>query len=490
MITSVILSFASTLTPMATGTQSGAAISTATNPTRAQTAQQKKAPRLIRDLNGKVLGDEATADLALGGDFYNPFVGRRSATAYLYGTWEVTLNDTGTAWQEKFLIGLPRHPQWPTPMLVAFHGWGSTQEDIIIRTRYFQKAMARGWVVVAPLGAHQFNYSIDYSQKNTEAVLDWVMSYFAIDSDRIYGVGFSMGGGSVSTYAARHQDPTHARFAAIVDHTGTVSIRDIWTHALDKSLLEHELMFEGSPMQVPFRYQSASVIDLDASGQIDPNADLARNLIRTPVKVFAVAGDPNAHLVEESIDFHGHLTGLGGTPQLEIDPGTTHRWTNLPEDEALDWLQQYRLVERAFGTVAYCWQGDRRGHPGRAQVVDRRGHRPRPAARRRAAAGRGAHPGLGARTTVQMDADPVALTAPGRGLRVGARRAGVAGAGRAGRRGDRGGRLLARAAQPRRGVHGPDRPPRRAGGHRMSTTTRRPDAPTSTRRRRRRSRRC
>ncbi len=346
MITSVILSFASTLTPMATGTQSGAAISTATNPTRAQTAQQKKAPRLIRDLNGKVLGDEATADLALGGDFYNPFVGRRSATAYLYGTWEVTLNDTGTAWQEKFLIGLPRHPQWPTPMLVAFHGWGSTQEDIIIRTRYFQKAMARGWVVVAPLGAHQFNYSIDYSQKNTEAVLDWVMSYFAIDSDRIYGVGFSMGGGSVSTYAARHQDPTHARFAAIVDHTGTVSIRDIWTHALDKSLLEHELMFEGSPMQVPFRYQSASVIDLDASGQIDPNADLARNLIRTPVKVFAVAGDPNAHLVEESIDFHGHLTGLGGTPQLEIDPGTTHRWTNLPEDEALDWLQQYRLVNR------------------------------------------------------------------------------------------------------------------------------------------------
>ena len=58
-------------------------------------------------------------------------------------------------------------------------------------------------------------------------------------------------------------------------------------------------------------------------------------------------------------------------------------------------------------------QGDRRGHAGPAEVVDRCGHRPRATARRRAAAGGGTHPGLGELRDrrCSMDADPVALTA-------------------------------------------------------------------------------
>ncbi len=304
----------------------------------------------IRDLNGKVIGDSRAPELALGGNLNNPYNPRVQARAYLYGTWEVTLSDTGTIWQETFLIGKPKIPLSPAPLLVMFHGWGNSHWDIAVNTHYFQKAMARGWMVVAPMGAHKFNFSIDYSQQNTEAVLGWVLDNFNIDRTRIYGVGFSMGGGCASTYAARHLDPDHARFAAIVDHTGTVSIEDVWTNSTNHSILENELMFQGPPTQYPFRYQQASVIDLDASGNIDPDADLARNLIRTPMRAFAVSGDPNAHLVNQTSTVHSHLIGLGSNPELEIDSGNQHAWTTLNEDSVLTWLASKQLTDPTPGT--------------------------------------------------------------------------------------------------------------------------------------------
>lgn len=358
MLTTALLSFfattaaPTTATPYNATTSAPAATTVAKTeaPARTTRLEQKKNPRPIRDLDGVVIGDESEADIALGGNYYNPLAGQASGSPYLYGTWQVSLNDTGTGWQENFVIGLPRSPQWPIPLLVAFHGWGNTEKDIVLRTKFFQKAMARGWAVVAPLGAHKFNQCIDYSQTNTEAVLDWVTSHFAIDSERVYGVGFSMGGGNASAYAARHLDPDHARFAAVVDHTGSVSIRDVWTHANDKSLLENPLMFGGSPTAYPFRYASASVIDLDSTGWIDPAADLARNLVRTPIRMFGVTNDPNAHLITQTTDFHGYLTGLGGTPELQINSGSTHSWSTLDEDQVLDWLSTKSWTEPAFGT--------------------------------------------------------------------------------------------------------------------------------------------
>src|SRR6185503_19069205 len=72
-------------------------------------------------------------------------------------------------------------------------------------------------------------------------------------------------------------------------------------------------------------------------------------LVRTPLRIFAVSGDPNAYLVTESTSFHGYLSSLGGTPELVIHAGTNHSWSNLNETETLDWLQTHQLVEPAPG---------------------------------------------------------------------------------------------------------------------------------------------
>ena len=313
--------------------------------------QAGRRAREIRDLQGKRIGSEDDPEAALGGNYSSGLGPRATARATLRNrVWEVTLTNTGTGWDEKFLIGVPRQPLIPAPLLVGFHGYNSNHWNVAVKTSFFRDAMRRGWIVVTPLGAHEFNYGIDYAQQNIEAVLDWVATYLMIDPERIYGVGFSMGGGGAAAYAARHLDPNHPRFAAVYDHTGTVSIEDVWTHASDTTLLENPLMFGGSPSQFPFRYQQASVIDLDASGMIDPEADLARNLVPTGVKIFAVDNDPLQHLVVQSQLLDQHLSSLGGQPQLEIVRGTVHTWNTLSEQAVLNWFHPQRFEMPPLGT--------------------------------------------------------------------------------------------------------------------------------------------
>jgi pimeloyl-ACP methyl ester carboxylesterase len=283
------------------------------------------------------------------------------------GVYEFVLNETGTTWQEPFLLGVPPVPAGPdAPLLVVFHGWGNTHNSILTQTSYFHEARQRGWYIVAPLGAHKYNYAIPYAQQNVQAVLDWVTEFLPVDESRIYGVGFSMGGGNVTNYAARHLDPDHARFAAIVNHTGTVSIRDVFYNAVDTSLLEHVDMFGGTPTQLPFEYARSSVIDIEPNFPApDQQADLARNLVGLPMFTFAAKSDPLQHLVRETRIFTRWMWRLGGTPRMKLENGALHSWDTLDEWSACQFLSQHTLDDSPQGTHSlladrdagyYCFQ--------------------------------------------------------------------------------------------------------------------------------------
>ena len=82
----------------------------------------------------------------------------------------------------------------PAPVLTLFHGYGEHLRDTVLRTDLVDEAMSRGWLVFAPLGAHEFNYGIDYAQDNIERAFEFIGARLPLDLDRIYGVGFSMGG--------------------------------------------------------------------------------------------------------------------------------------------------------------------------------------------------------------------------------------------------------------------------------------------------------
>ena len=266
------------------------------------------------------------------------------------GIYSMVMDATGTEWQESFLLGVPSNPLDPAPLLVSFHRYSASERDTFVNTNLFEEAMERGWYVLAPLGAHELNYGVPYAQENIRVVIDWVSELARIDQERIYGIGFSMGGGCALNFAATNLDPDHAMFAAVVNHTGTVSIRDLWHRATDISVLEHPLMFNGSPYEQPFAYQRASTIELTPWSGVNQQTDLARNLGHVPVQTWCSTTDPLQHLVRQTRALLRHLMRFGADVNPNESRGNLHRWETLNEIEALDFLEAQRLELPTEGT--------------------------------------------------------------------------------------------------------------------------------------------
>jgi poly(3-hydroxybutyrate) depolymerase len=266
--------------------------------------------------------------------------------------YELTITNTGTPWQESFLFQVPAVPaSMDVPVLVVFHQFGVSHFDVSAHTGFLQEAAARGWYLVAPLGATQINFSSIDSQINTQVVLKWVLQFFNVDRERIYGVGFSMGGGNALNYGARHLDPDEAMFAAIVNHTGVISLRD--TYLSDPAARPFlELLFGGSPSTKLFEYQRSSVADLDPMTQaVVPGADLSRNLAHVAMQTWHASNDPLTYLVNQNETLHSHLKGLGGDPELVVTPGSGHNWGTMDEAAACDFLAGEQLAIPAKGAA-------------------------------------------------------------------------------------------------------------------------------------------
>jgi len=304
-----------------------------------------------RGLDGESLRTGATLAEVVGGahaNYNGPEVQVNEVLGQ--GIYSMTMDATGTDWQERFIVGVPPTPLDAAPLLVSFHRYSASERDTLLHTDLFEEAMERGWYVLAPLGAHELNYGVPYAQENIRVVIDWLSEVVRIDPQRIYGIGFSMGGGCALNFAATQLDPNRAMFAAVVNHTGTVSIRDLWHRAIDTSVLEHPLMFDGSPYESPFAYQQASTIELTPWSWIDERTDLARNLGHVPVQTWCSSDDPLTHLVRQTRALLRHLLRFGGDIDANEEHGRQHEWGTLDEVAALDFLEGHRLTLPAEGT--------------------------------------------------------------------------------------------------------------------------------------------
>jgi pimeloyl-ACP methyl ester carboxylesterase len=285
---------------------------------------------------------------------------RAPAVPGFQGLYEFVLNNTGSGWQEKFLLQVPLVPPTaPTPLLVVFHKYGSSHADLL-SSGFIPEVQSRGWYAICPLGARQKNFGNLESQINIAASLELLRSLFPIDPTRVYGVGFSMGGGSVANYAARHLDPRHLMFAAVCDHTGGVSLANTWADEYDDNDLDDgiptpdanlevpdvlEQLFGGTPAQHPFAYQRCSTIDLDpVSNLIGIGTDFARNLGHVPTLVWLAANEPTAYLQNQTVVFASHVQPQNVNNVLHVAPGNIHAWTTLDPAFVCNWLAQFTLT--------------------------------------------------------------------------------------------------------------------------------------------------
>ncbi len=311
---------------------------------------------LLRGRDGEILGSVHDPEAALGGTFGNPFALQLQASVQGRGLYSYTINGAqipGSNWDEEFLVGIPENPVVPTPVLVLFHGYGETPQRVLERSDLIERGMRRGWIVVTPLGAHIYNYGIEYSQLNVEAAINMLAGTIApsfgltVDADRFYAVGFSMGGGAAASFAARHVDHDGLRFAALAVHTGSTALPyTYWSTPGAQSLFRSALMFGADPSNpnARFEYLRASSVDLPyPKGKVDQTTDMVRNLSHIPVLNYFVNGDINANLLAMTRASHRQLRkNRLGDSTLRTRHGRKHRWHTLNERWVLNRLEPHQ----------------------------------------------------------------------------------------------------------------------------------------------------
>jgi pimeloyl-ACP methyl ester carboxylesterase len=262
-----------------------------------------------------------------------------------------------TGYVEVFILQVPLPlPRTPAPLLLGFHAFGQSHLDIFVNTGFPAEAATRGWFLLAPLGASKKHFSVIESQINTEAVLEWVLNGLGqrIDDSRIYGVGFSMGGGAVTNYAARHLDPQKPMIAALVDHSGGVALKNTYFHDAGARPILDLAFGNGTPGSAdPWKLARSSVVNFDpVTLVVETDEDLARNLVSIPLKIQRAHTDSIRYVNDQCdvLDVQLRARGKVVGPEYAYEfippgpPSFGHSWAMLDFTAVCDWLSNHTLT--------------------------------------------------------------------------------------------------------------------------------------------------
>lgn len=284
---------------------------------------------------------------------------------------------------ELFSLFVPdTDPSVPRPLLTAFHGAGSSHGDIYFRAMdFFVEADQRDWFLIAPLqrnlnGPADTSYASAESQLHVEVLIQLILDTYSIDRDRLYAAGFSMGGGNALSYAARHRDRRSGAISAVVNHTGSVALSNVYVNAPTIVVDIMEGIFGGPPTGPVFEWQRSSLIEVDAAGSLlSQGRHMALNLEHVPVQTWFNSLDNFTYLQAQAQTLHGFISALpAGDHELVTVPGGVpncvgqHCWDTLDIAAACQWLSAQSLeANPAAGTVL----ADRDARWGRFDVAQR-----------------------------------------------------------------------------------------------------------------------
>jgi predicted esterase len=249
---------------------------------------------------------------------------------------------------ERFLVQFPLAALGggPRPTVVAFHPYGVSEKSPFQATALPQLCQQKGWMLIAPYGLLDTNYASVESQQALVSALQLVRAFLPIDMQRLWAVGFSMGGLNALSFGLRHQDVDGFRFAGIVDHSGPIDV--VRQYELGNSLLQSILAdadhFGGTPAQQPFAYERVSPAPL-LGGAVDPLRAAVANLRHLPIYLHCNLQDPETELVDETLALHAYLQAEGVNVRLsKTESGALHAWSTLDIGAAFAFLELYPLT--------------------------------------------------------------------------------------------------------------------------------------------------
>ena len=288
-----------------------------------------------------------------------------------YGSYSATVQSgfvdatiTGTGFPEFFRFQVPDSydPLGPGhPMVVAYHGFGGSSQTPSNQSTVDEECNARGWLYMAPTGIDDKLFGAPISQQNTEAAIQYMIDNYNVDEDRIYMVGFSMGGGVTANFASRRRDPDGIMIAAV----GMVSATFDWVMEYNEGFpalhdwLTNEYNFGAPPSVDPWPYQQASgAYNVETSyppfpGTMVDEKSMVLNLEDLPVYITFDSLDGLNHVPLINAKLEQDLSNAGFTTQMRIQTGTVdpndgvtlvpHSWAVLDEVEMFDFFETHSV---------------------------------------------------------------------------------------------------------------------------------------------------
>ncbi len=247
---------------------------------------------------------------------------------------------------ERFQIQVPlaafSPPYAPRPVVVGFHFFGVSEQAVFNQTLP-QLCEAEGWYLIAPYGVSDVNFANVQSQESLDAILNWIEQFVDINNNRLYAVGFSMGGLNALSYALRHQEKfSGRRFAAVASLMGTVD--PVYAYNIGsptiQTLMQHPDVFGTTPSADVFPYDRVAAARLDSQAVVDELRAPVGNLIDTPIYLGINLADPSQDLIVQMQALSNYLQSRGFPVTVDSFLGLpSHAWGNFDNAEVIQFFK-------------------------------------------------------------------------------------------------------------------------------------------------------
>ncbi len=245
-------------------------------------------------------------------------------------TIETTLADT----TETFWLQIPAgyDPQTPRPLLIGWHQLGSSHLEFRNATTFDSIANARGWIAASPHGSTTTNWTNHATQSHVVDVIGWIAERYAVDPDRIYMVGASMGGAAGMVFSNNHLDPDGPVIAAAASLSGIQDCeRRYHEQGINNSMID---AFGGTPEQVPYEYHRNSAICF-----ADSTASMHYNARHLPLLLIFGHGTSDQIWREHAEDLYAALAGWADDVTLHESSLSGHGWSCAEEAFICDFFE-------------------------------------------------------------------------------------------------------------------------------------------------------
>lgn len=249
-------------------------------------------------------------------------------------TIPTSLGDT----DETFWLQIPEgyDPAEPRPLLIGWHQLSANHDEMRLATVFDSVADARGWIAAShdgPIPAHWTNHA---AQSHVVDVIRWIEAHYAVDPDRIYMVGSSMGGAAGMIFANNHLDPSGPMIAAAASISGIQDCeRRFHEQGINYSMIA---AFGGTPEEVPFEYHRNSAICFS-----DSTASMHVNARHLPLWLTFGQGETDQPWRTHAEDLFAVLDGYADSVVLRESAFSGHGWGCAEAGLICDFLAAFRV---------------------------------------------------------------------------------------------------------------------------------------------------